>query len=111
MFDSGLGWSQLVSLCWGWGGGGKCHFCTTAAMSRTLGINTRSVLLNLQWVGTSLGSWASVDPLEFTADLLYSCVLGLQDKWAIVEPPVLAFAHTNNPKYNWDVLTTSHFQQ
>lgn len=30
MFDSGLGWSQLVSLCWGWGGGGQVpflHYC------------------------------------------------------------------------------------
>ncbi len=40
---------------------------------------------------------------------MYPPLFFLQNKWAIVEPPVLSFAHTNNPKYNWAVLT-SHFQ-
>lgn len=28
------------------------------------------------------------------------------DTWYLIEPPVLPFAHSNNPKYNWTALTT-----
>ena len=30
----------------------------------------------------------------------------VRDTWYLIEPPVLPFAHTNNPKYNWTCLTT-----
>jgi len=30
----------------------------------------------------------------------------VRDTWYLIEPPVLPFAHTNNPKYNWTSLTT-----
>ena len=30
----------------------------------------------------------------------------IANKWSIIEPPVLGFAHSNNPKYNWSVLMT-----
>ena len=30
----------------------------------------------------------------------------VRDTWYLIEPPVLPFAHTNNPKYNWTLLTT-----
>ena len=28
----------------------------------------------------------------------------VKNKWRLIEPPILGFAHTNNPKYNWSVL-------
>ena len=28
----------------------------------------------------------------------------VRDTWYLIEPPVLPFAHTNNPKYNWTLL-------
>ena len=30
----------------------------------------------------------------------------VREAWYIIEPPVLPFAHTDNPKYNWTILTT-----
>ncbi|ELU07750.1 hypothetical protein CAPTEDRAFT_193119 [Capitella teleta] len=30
----------------------------------------------------------------------------VRDTWYLIEPPILPFAHTNNPKYNWTCLTT-----
>ena len=30
----------------------------------------------------------------------------VRDTWYLIEPPVLPFAHTNTPKYNWTSLTT-----
>ena len=30
----------------------------------------------------------------------------VRDTWYLIEPPVLPFAHSNNPKYNWTTLTS-----
>lgn len=30
----------------------------------------------------------------------------VREAWYLIEPPILPFAHTNNPKYNWTILTT-----
>jgi len=30
------------------------------------------------------------------------------NRWSLVEPPVLAFAHTSNPKYNYDILNVPY---
>lgn len=29
----------------------------------------------------------------------------VREAWYVIEPPVLPFAHTQNSKYNWTVLT------
>ena len=31
-----------------------------------------------------------------------------QTKWGLVEPPILSFAHTNNPKYNWLTMSAPY---